>query len=146
MASRDGEVRIGDPSEDPYNALSCGPMLVIDGKVNAHMSRRVQRDRPNPRTAVALDRSGRVLLLFVIDGRQPNYSEGLTLPELARFIVEQGGWRAINMDGGGSSTLVVESENGRPVVLNTPVHGRIPPGIERPVATHFGVYAKPVRR
>ena len=90
---------------------------------------------------VALDAAGTTLLLVVVDGRQPNYSGGVTLPELADLVVEFGGWAALNLDGGGSSTLVAEGPDGRPRVLNSPIHGRHPPGRERPVANHLGVYA-----
>jgi exopolysaccharide biosynthesis protein len=81
---------------------------------------------------VGLDREKRTLLLFVIDGRQPNYSEGVTLPELAQIAIEYGSNEAFNLDGGGSSTLVTEDQSGKPQVLNSPVHGSVP-GLERPV-------------
>lgn len=142
MISSDNRATIGKAADTLHNALSCGPILVVDGQVVPDMSRLVQCDKPHPRTAAAIDRSGRVLILFVIDGRQPGYSEGITLPELARFIIAHGGWRAMNLDGGGSSTLVIEDDAGRPRILNWPVHGRIPPGLERPVATQIGIYAQ----
>ena len=59
----------------------------------------------------------RTLMLFVIDGRQPNYSEGVRLEELAHIGIEYGADAMINLDGGGSSTLVVEDQNGRPQVF-----------------------------
>ena len=77
----------------------------------------------------------------VADGRQPNYSEGVTLGELADIIRQHGGHTALNLDGGGSSTIVVEGPDGHPRVLNSPIHGRVPPGVERPVANHLGVFA-----
>jgi exopolysaccharide biosynthesis protein len=88
-----------------------------------------------------LTRDERKLLLFVVDGRQPNYSEGVTIAELTELICEYGGWTALHLDGGGSSTLVREGENGVPVVVNWPIHGRHPPGRERPVANHLGIFA-----
>jgi Phosphodiester glycosidase len=100
-------------------------------------------DEPNPRTALALTRDGRTLLLIVIDGRQPNYSEGATLAQLGAVILEYGGWEALNLDGGGSSTMVVQSARGEPLLLNSPIHTRIPYR-ERPVANHLGVYALPL--
>ncbi len=96
---------------------------------------------PQPRTAVAIDREGRTLFLVIVDGRQPNYSEGLNFPELARFLKGLGAHDAINLDGGGSSTLAIEGPDGMARVLNSPIHGRVPPGRERPVATHLGIYA-----
>ncbi len=97
----------------------------------------------HPRTAVAVDEAGETLWLIVVDGRQRNYSEGVTLEELADIAVELGADRALNLDGGGSSTLVV-ARGGEAKVLNAPIHTRIPMR-ERPVANHLGVYAQPVR-
>ena len=100
---------------------------------------------PQPRTAVALNRSNGFLILVVVDGRQPGYSEGVTLQELAEIIIHYGGHNAINLDGGGSSTLVVEGPLGNPRVLNSPINNRIP-GRERPVGNHLGIFAKPLDR
>jgi hypothetical protein len=47
----------------------------------------------------------------------------------------------MNLDGGGSSTLVIEGEDGQPVILNSPIDHYIP-GTERPVANHLGIYIK----
>jgi len=96
----------------------------------------------HPRTAVGVDERGRTLWLVVVDGRQKNYSEGATLKELAALMVHLGAWRALNLDGGGSSTLVIEGEGGEAEVLNAPYHTRVPMR-ERPVANHVGVFAKP---
>jgi len=91
-----------------------------------------------PRVALGLDAERRRLIVMLIDGRQRGYSEGVTLPELAGLLVELGVHDAIELDGGGSATLVAEGEDGEPVVLNSPIHQRIP-GRERPVANHLGV-------
>lgn len=92
----------------------------------------------HPRTAAAVTRDGRRLLLVVVDGRQPGYSEGMAVEPLARLLLERGGHDAVLFDGGGSSTMVVR-EGDSATVLNTPVHGRHPPGIERPVACNLGL-------
>ncbi len=94
-----------------------------------------------PRTAVGLSTDRRVLLLFVVDGRQLNYSEGVTLPELAQIAIEYGADEAFNLDGGGSSTLIIEDQQGRQQVLNSPIHASVP-GVERPVGNHLGVWVK----
>jgi exopolysaccharide biosynthesis protein len=90
---------------------------------------------------VALDERERTMLLMVVDGRQPNYSEGVTIAELADIMIEYGGYTALNMDGGGSTTLVIEGEDGEPLILNSPIHHHIP-GQERPVGNHLGIYAQ----
>lgn len=94
--------------------------------------------RPQPRTAVALNETGTTLWLVVIDGRQGSYSEGMTLDALGEFLQELGAYTALNLDGGGSSTLVKQRWTG-PYVLNSPIDIGIP-SRQRPVATHFGVY------
>jgi hypothetical protein len=61
----------------------------------------------NPRTAVGFDATTRRLWLLVVDGRQAPYSVGMTLPELAGLLQAFGVTEAINLDGGGSSVMVV---------------------------------------
>jgi hypothetical protein len=61
----------------------------------------------HPRTALGFDPTSRRLWLVVVDGRQGGYSAGMTLPELARLFGTLGAREAINLDGGGSSVLVV---------------------------------------
>jgi hypothetical protein len=95
--------------------------------------------RPYPRTAVAIDRSGRKLWLLIADGKQPGYSHGASLPELTALAQGLGATDAINLDGGGSTTVVAEV-NGGPQVLNAPIHGKWPM-LERSVATVLGFYA-----
>jgi exopolysaccharide biosynthesis protein len=76
---------------------------------------------------------------MVIDGRQVGYSEGATLAETAEWLRKFGAWNALNLDGGGSSALVMEGPDGEPIVLNSP-SGKL----ERFVANHLGVFAKPL--
>lgn len=61
----------------------------------------------NPRTAVGYDAAGGRLWLLVVDGRQAPHSVGMTLPELADLLEAVGATDAINLDGGGSSVIVV---------------------------------------
>lgn len=60
----------------------------------------------HPRTAIAKLRDGRILLATV-DGRQVGVSAGMTLEELAQMFMEYGVTDAVNLDGGGSTTMVV---------------------------------------
>lgn len=66
-----------------------------------------------PRTALAYNTD--TLFLVVADGRQPKYSTGLTLYELASILIELGATEAINLDGGSSSTFIVNDK-----VVNKP--------------------------
>lgn len=95
-----------------------------------------------PSTAVAINEQADKLLLVVVDGRQPFYSEGVNLAEFTDILIELGAYIALNLDGGGSSTLVI-SQNGKPTLLNAPIHTRLPMRL-RPVANHLGIYAQPV--
>jgi len=97
----------------------------------------------HPRTAVGVSPDGRTLFLLVADGRQPGYSRGATTAELGRWLRELGADDGLNLDGGGSSALVIEGHDGRPRVVNRPIHLGIP-GIERPIANHLGIYARPL--
>jgi phosphodiester glycosidase len=126
------------PLDEAWNAVS-GESLIDDGEVKIASFHDVTR--LHPRTAVGLDRLETKLILVVIDGRQPGYSEGATLPELARVLFDAGAWNALNLDGGGSTALVIEGEPGHAVVLDSPIHTRVP-GRERPVGNHLGIRAQ----
>ena len=119
--------------EDLCHAVSGGPLL-SDGALALHDK---EADR-HPRTAAGLARDGNTLVLLVVDGRQPGYSVGMSLPDLGREMLESGAWDAINLDGGGSSTLAVRGARGQAEVLSSPIHTRIV-GRQRPVANHFGI-------
>lgn len=80
--------------------------------------------RRNPRTGVGTTRDGRVLLVTV-DGRQRRYSVGMTLRAFAKFFKSQGARWALNLDGGGSTTMVVRGK----------VRNRPSDGSERPVSS-----------
>ena len=137
--SRDNQAGFSAPIDGAaHNAISGNTIFLEQGEV------RVQphpyHEDLHPRTAVALDREGHTLILLVVDGRQPNYSEGVTMAELAEIVIEYGGDTALNLDGGGSTTMVMEGQSGGPSLLNSPIDNQIP-GRERPVANHLGVYA-----
>jgi hypothetical protein len=88
----------------------------------------------HPRTALGFDNSGSWLLLVVVDGRQPGFSEGVTLYELAEIIQSQGCSHSINLDGGGSSIMLIR-ESGKGVrTFNSPSDGS-----HRPVPVMLGV-------
>ena len=72
----------------------------------------------NPRTGVGVTADGKILLV-VVDGRQPKWSVGASLHEFARILLQLGATDAMNLDGGGSSTMVVNGE-----VMNRPSDGQ----------------------
>jgi exopolysaccharide biosynthesis protein len=112
-------------------------MIVLKGEIAPDLG----GQESDPRTAVGINRNGRYVFLVVVDGRQPFYSEGATFTELAQLLIDQGAYMAMSLDGGGSSTMVVEDDNGRPRILNSPIDHYIP-GTERPVGTHLGIFVK----
>jgi hypothetical protein len=83
----------------------------------------------HPRTAVGYN--GSRIYLLAADGRQPGYSAGMSLPELAQAMLELGCTDALNLDGGGSTTLWA-----RGALVNRPSDGR-----ERPVANALMVFS-----
>ncbi len=120
-----------------YHAISGDYMLVQQGKPVAGLDDSVI----NPRTAIGASANGRWLYLVVVDGRQPFYSEGMTFAELADLLDGLGAANAMSLDGGGSSTMVIQGEDGQPQTLNSPIDHYIP-GTERPVANHLGIYLR----
>jgi phosphodiester glycosidase len=120
-----------------YNAISGDRMLVLKGERTDDLDNK----ELDPRTAIGINRNGRYLYLVVVDGRQPFYSEGATFTELANLLIDQGVFIGMSLDGGGSSTMVIEGDNGTPVILNSPIDNYIP-GRERPVGNHLGIYVK----
>ncbi|MCS7190067.1 MAG: phosphodiester glycosidase family protein [Fimbriimonadales bacterium] len=115
-------------------AVAGGPWLVRNGKVlrpeeqGGGFNLQTFVERRHPRTAVGRTASGEVLWVTV-DGRQP-HSQGATLTELAQLMLSYGAVEAINLDGGGSTTLVVCN-----LVVNSPSDG-----VERPVSNAWLVY------
>lgn len=133
--ARTNRVRIDTPVGNLYNALSGDQMLVERGQPSTQLE-----SNTDPRTAIGLDKQGRTLIIILVDGRQPGYSEGATLIELAQILIDSGAYTAMNLDGGGSSTLVKSGPAGLPVVLNSPIDQGLP-GKQRPVGNHLGIFA-----
>jgi exopolysaccharide biosynthesis protein len=136
------QIREGGCPPGTAQALAGTPLLVERG-APGDISGGAYHTEPHPRTVVAVDAKGETLWLIVVDGRQRNYSEGATLAELVGIILELGADSALNLDGGGSTTLVTEGAHGA-VLLNSPIHTRIPMR-QRPVGNHLGVYALPIK-
>ena len=88
--------------EDMVLAISGGAMLVKDGSVVKGFSHDVSGY--NPRTALGTSHDGETLYLVTVDGR--GNSKGVTQNEMAYLMNELGSWHAINLDGGGSTTMV----------------------------------------
>ncbi len=131
-------LKVGDPLEvdltlNPMwddlgvtQIIGGGPRLVRDGVLEITGEEERFRDDilvgRAPRTAIGITADHK-LLLVTVNGRQPHISVGMTLTELGNLLIELGALQAMNLDGGGSTTMVI-----RNLVLNLPSDGK-----ERPV-------------
>ena len=105
------------------DVLSSGPVLRAAGKDVPVMDNAFNNAR-HPRTAVGIRRGGRVLMV-VVDGRATE-AAGMTMQELQRVLSWLRAWDAINLDGGGSSTLCVRKNVRKPVsVVNHPSDNKL---------------------
>lgn len=109
-------------------AIGGGPTLIENGKPE-HWSGLVHMR--HPRTAIGFN--DKYIFMVEVDGRQRDLSVGMTLPELATYMVKLGCQKAMNFDGGGSSTLWALGN-----VMNSPSEGR-----ERPAANALILMRKP---
>ena len=122
-----------------YSLVGGGPRILRDGAISIE---NVQENIPDafcqarhPRTAIGFSQDSSGIFLVTVDGRQSGFSVGMTLSELAEFVWSIGVWQAVNLDGGGSTTLVVRDQ-----VLNSPSDATG----ERPVGNAVFVIAKPI--
>jgi hypothetical protein len=94
------------------------PQLIKNGKIDItweqEKASRSFVETRHPRTAVAKLKGGK-FLMTTVDGRQPGVSVGMTLQELAEYIRSLGATDAMNLDGGGSTTMYLDGK-----VVNTP--------------------------
>ena len=126
----------GDCPKNTLQAVAGKDVFIQNGKPVKLDS---EPDKPYPRVAVATNKQGNILWLIAVDGKQPLYSEGATIAELTEIVRDLGAYTALNLDGGGSTTLVM-TKNNKPKLLNAPIHTKLPMR-ERPVANHLGFYA-----
>lgn len=104
----------------PKAVLGGWPLLLQDGENVAARAATLEgtisrnAEARHPRTAIAVSRSGQTAWLVTVDGRATS-SVGMTLVELAEFLRTLGAWNALNFDGGGSTTMVIDGK-----VVNAP--------------------------
>jgi exopolysaccharide biosynthesis protein len=145
-----GEVEIlareAAPERPPGDLVQAGPLLVDGGAVAFdpgadaegfsagadQFDSDITQDR-HPRAALGL--SEEALVAVACDGRRTNVDAGLSMEELARLMVDLGAERAINLDGGGSTTLVHRGH-----LLNRPYSSQDQPSPQtRPVVTALAI-------
>lgn len=129
-----------------YNAIGGNQRILTGGQVSAPNDS--YTNTLNPHTAIAVSQDRTRVFLMTVDGRQNDYSEGMRTTEMATLFLQFGGWDAINVDGGGSTTMVMDDlhdglQNAH--VINSPADNATPqlPGTERLVANNLAVFATP---
>ncbi len=125
-----------DSWKQAANIIGGGPQLIKNGRVE--ITNAAEKILPafvsdfHPRTAIAKLESGQILLVTV-DGRQPGVSAGMSLTMLADLLLEFDAVEAINLDGGGSTTMVIKNK-----LVNKPSDATG----ERPVSDAILVFAR----
>ncbi|HWM73207.1 MAG TPA: phosphodiester glycosidase family protein, partial [Nocardioides sp.] len=133
-------LKVGQPAHvrwrldgTPRMAITGNKFLVRDGVIKVVDDREM-----HPRTAIGIDRDAKRLLFLVADGRQ-KFSRGNTMVELAEKMIRLGADEALNLDGGGSSTMMAKGRGGLLKVINSPSDGS-----QRSVANGIEIaYRKP---
>ena len=119
------------------HAVGGGPRLLRNGAVSIEAEQegisQAFVDTRHPRTALGYNDT--TIFLVTVDGRREGYSAGMSLPELASLLRELGAVEAINLDGGGSTTMWVKGE-----IRNRPSDGRV-----RPIANGILIYGSEQR-
>ena len=92
------------------NILASTPLLIHNGQIDPDLNS-LNSDfytTRHPRSAIGVLKNGK-WVFAVIDGRQ-KHSEGFTIVQLAKFMRQLGCTSALNLDGGGSSTIVIKDK------------------------------------
>lgn len=114
-------------------AVSGGAMLVEKGKIPEKFASNISGS--HPRSAIGLSKDTETLYLITVDGRQTS-SIGMTQTELADFLIEKGIYNALNLDGGGSTTMVARRLGYNNIsTINSPSGG-----VQRMVTNAIGIY------
>lgn len=133
----DSSIKNWDEQLTAPNVMVCGPVLLLDGE-EVLLNAGAFNDNRHPRSAVAIT-ADHHLLLLTVDGRNAR-AQGVSLRELGFILKMLGASDALNLDGGGSTTLYVrgESETG---VVNYPSDNKLfDHGGERKVANAILVF------
>ncbi len=108
-------------------AVGGGPVLLQNGEIRITNNEELKFtgkaiDDKHPRTAMGYTKDN-TLIILVIEGRNTGKAEGATLTQEARILKEIGCWEALNLDGGGSSCMLV---NGRETIRVSDASGQRP--------------------
>ncbi len=118
-------------------AVGGGPVLIQNGEIRISNNEEIKFagkaiDDKHPRTAMGYTKDNKLIIL-VIEGRNPGKAEGATLTQEAQMLKDLGCWEALNLDGGGSSCMLV---NGKETIKVSDTGG------QRPVPAVFLIQQK----
>lgn len=121
LVRKDGkcEIRltqVNESFEHVQQAVSGSSMILKNGQIPE-----LRDTVRHPRTCVGVSEDGKTVWFVTIDGRQPEFSVGTVLAECGEILQKLGADDGVNLDGGGSTTMVIRGEDGSPRVLNRPV-------------------------
>lgn len=130
-------VRISFPAWKMKIAVGGGPVLLQTGEIRVTNNEELKFagkaiDDKHPRTAMGYTKDNKLIIL-VVEGRHAGIAEGITLTQLAQLFKDLGCWEALNLDGGGSSCMLV---NGKETIRISDATG------QRPVPAVFMIQAK----
>lgn len=121
LVRKDGSCQIGRLDQISTNDIAFAAAafdLILTNGVDAATVTRVENDI-HPRTALGLTADRKTLVVLIVDGRQDGYSIGADMADLRAILRREGVTDAVNMDGGGSTSLVVwDRRNARPYMVN----------------------------
>jgi hypothetical protein len=118
--------------KDIKTAIGGGTILVKDGRI-AEFTHNIPGN--HPRTAIGITENKDELIMVTVDGRHTSF-KGMSLETLAKIMIDLGAYEAINLDGGGSTTMAVNYlDQDTPTILNNPSDGK-----ERPIINGIGVF------
>lgn len=132
----------GEPSQSlskwkMHTAVGGGPVLLLEGQIKISNNEELKfagnavNDK-HPRTAMGYTKDNKLIIL-VVQGRFPGIAEGATLGQEAKILQDLGCWEALNLDGGGSSCMLV---NGKETIKPSDATG------QRPVPAVFIIRSK----
>lgn len=125
-------VRMAERQLPDSNIMTAGPLLIYHGEdVPQRVDKSFVSDRHN-RTAIGVKSDGTVLLV-VVDGRT-RQSEGMSLPDFVRLLRSLGCYDALNLDGGGSTTMFVDGFGHNGIVNHPTDNGKYDHEGERTVS------------
>jgi hypothetical protein len=120
-----------------YNAVA-GSGYAVQNGVNTGSQIHSSATADDPRSMIGLSQNGEYMYLVTVDAGGSD-GVGVNGTTLGTFALSLGLYNAINMDGGGSTSMVVEGANGQPQDLESPYTGA-----ERYDGNSIGVYAQPL--